>query len=72
MEEKLEKRERNRTTLAIIVIALLAVLSGVLAALYVTAKAGKSEADERYRALAEGTVNLLVAPSSPSILYTSA
>ena len=55
MEENLEKRERNRTTLAIIVIALLAVLSGVLAALYVTAKAGKSEADERYRALAEGT-----------------
>ncbi len=54
-QQKAERREKTRTTVAIVVIALLAVLSGVLAALYVTAKAGQSAADERYRALAEST-----------------
>ena len=52
-QQKAERRDKTRTTVAIVVIALLAVLSGVLAALYVTAKAGQSAADERYRALAE-------------------
>ena len=54
-QQKAERRDKTRTTVAIVVIALLAVLSGVLAALYVTAKAGQSAADERYRALAEST-----------------
>ena len=54
-EERTEKREKTRTGVAIVVITLLAVLSAVLAALYVTAKSGEAAADERYRALAEST-----------------
>ena len=54
-ETTMEKREKQRTTVAIIVITLLAVLSGVFVALYVTAKAGRNDAEERYNALAEST-----------------
>ena len=54
-EERIKKSEKARTTVAIVVIALLAVLSAVFVSLYVTAKAGQSAADERYRALAEST-----------------
>lgn len=52
-QQSIEKRERTKTTIAIVVIAILAILSGVFVALYVTAKAGQSAADERYRAFAE-------------------
>ena len=54
-EERIKKSEKARTTVAIVIIALLAVLSAVFVSLYVTAKAGQSAADERYRALAEST-----------------
>ena len=54
-EERIKKSEKARTTVAIVVIALLAVLSAVFVSLYVTAKAGQGAADERYRALAEST-----------------
>lgn len=55
MKESQMDRKDHKTTIAIVVIALLAVLSGILAALYATARASKSESDERYRALAEST-----------------
>ena len=54
-ESSIKKKEKTSTTVAIIVIALLAILSGVFAALYATAKAEEAEANGNYRALAEGT-----------------
>lgn len=54
-ETSIERRERIKTIVAIVVIVLLAAISGVFAALYATAKAEESAADARYRALAEST-----------------
>ncbi|MBO7390350.1 MAG: germination protein YpeB [Clostridia bacterium] len=54
-ETAIERRERIKTVIAIVVIVLLAGISGVFAALYATARAEESAADERYRALAEST-----------------
>ena len=54
-ETAIERRERIKTVIAIVVIILLAGISGVFAALYATARAEESAADERYRALAEST-----------------
>ena len=54
-ERSMDKRNRIKAGAAIVAIALLAVLSGVFAALYATARAEEGVADERYRTLAEST-----------------
>ena len=54
-ERNMEKRNKVKAGAAVIAIALLAVLSGVFAALYATARAEEDAADERYKSLAEST-----------------
>ena len=54
-ERSMEKRNRIKAGAAVVAIALLAVLSGVFAALYATARAEEGAADERYKTLAEST-----------------